>query len=483
MSFKFYGFLLLQLFMLISAFDLDDKRKSKLEEIIKSQMKNANLHTMGIVIINETDTIFQNIFGEDAKANNQTRFTIGSVSKSFTALSVLKLNISLNQTLDKFDLGDYLDEDLLKEITISELLNHTSGLASFDSSNLTTRGTFKYSNYGFGLLGKIIEKVSNKKYSEYLKEEIFVPLNMTNTRAEYDDSVIESYDNFLGSMTKFTSGESEANENKGFYIPAGYISTSIEDMGNYLRFYLNESNADYVSNMTACGVETGDNQCYGMGMYINYGTNKTIYYHLGGATSFASKLVIIPQLNLSYFLVINTNDLLCLEPLFQFCAAIENFLLYDVYDEVDTTLHFYTHFTLDLIYFFIISIPITYLVITVVRKVKRKKYTWFIDVKGKIIFGVDVFVLCILPIIILICCYGIDGDISHLCTYIKDLLFTIITVCVALWLNFIIKIVYMILYIKLKWEPTETKVENKLNSSLQELTIKEDNEIDNDNDS
>ena len=41
----------------------------------------------------------------------------------------------------------------------------------------------------------------------------------------------------------------------------------------------------------------------------------------------------------------------------------------------------------------------------------------------------------------------------------------------------------MILYIKLKWEPTETKVENKLNSSLQELTIKEDNEIDNDNES
>ena len=101
---------------------------------------------------------------------------------------------------------------------------------------------------------------------------------MTNTRAEYDDSVIESYDNFLGARTKFTSRKSEANENSGFYIPAGYISTSIEDMGNYLRFYLNQSNADYLSNMTACGVEVQDNQCYGMGMYINYGTNKTIYY-------------------------------------------------------------------------------------------------------------------------------------------------------------------------------------------------------------
>ena len=46
------------------------------------------------------------------------------------------------------------------------------------------------------------------------------------------------------------------------------------------------------------------------------------------------------------------------------------------------------------------TIPIVYLVITIVRKIKRKKYTWFDNIKGKIIFGVDIFVLFILPIII-----------------------------------------------------------------------------------
>ena len=122
MSFKFYGLLLLQLFMLISAFNLDETRKKKLEELIKTQMKLADIHTMGIVISNKTDTLFQNIFGEDTKANSQTPFIIGSISKSFTALSILQLNISLNQTLDNFNLDDYLDEDLLKDITSRRII-------------------------------------------------------------------------------------------------------------------------------------------------------------------------------------------------------------------------------------------------------------------------------------------------------------------------------------------------------------------------
>ena len=163
MSFKFYCCLFLQLFILISAYDLDDKKKRQLENLINKEMKLANMHTLGIVITNKTDTLYQNIFGESDAANTKTPFVIGSVSKSFTALATLKLNISLNNTLDKYDLGDYLDEDLLKDITVGELLNHTSGLDSFSPKRVTQRGTYSYSNYGFALLGKIIEKESKKE--------------------------------------------------------------------------------------------------------------------------------------------------------------------------------------------------------------------------------------------------------------------------------------------------------------------------------
>ena len=55
-------------------------------------------------------------------------------------------------------MGDYIDEKDAKDITIGELLNHTSGLDSFSSKRPFEKGIFHYYNYGYALLGKIIEK-------------------------------------------------------------------------------------------------------------------------------------------------------------------------------------------------------------------------------------------------------------------------------------------------------------------------------------
>ena len=291
-------------------------------------MKLANLHTLGIVITNKTHTLFQNIFGENKEANSQTPFLIGSVTKSFTALSILQLNISLDQTLDNFHLGEYLDEDLLKDITVAELLNHTSGLDSFNPKRITSRGTYSYSNYGFGLLGKIIEEKSGQKYSKYVKENIFNPLNMTHTIAEYDESIIESYSFFLGLRTKFSSLESEINDDNGFYIPTGHISTSIEDMGNYLRFYLNESNTEYISNMTVCNLEVFYNRFYGLGMMVTKRSDHIVYEHGGTTNSFRSYLSVYPDLDLGIFMVTNTGDNLFSQSFSQFFADVSDFLVY-----------------------------------------------------------------------------------------------------------------------------------------------------------
>ena len=97
------------------------------------------------------------------------------------------------------------------------------------------------------------------------------------------------------------------------------------------------------------------------------------------------------------------------------------------------------------------------------RRIKRKKYTWFNDIKGIIIFVFDVLILFILPIIMLVYFFGNDANLKFITTNIKDLFFTIITVCVALWLNFIIKIVYLILYQKFNWENIENK-DDKMDS-------------------
>ena len=459
MSFKFYCCLFLQFCMLISAYDFDDKKKKQLENLINKEIKLAKMHTLGIVITSKTETLYQNIFGESDTATAETPFIIGSVSKSFTALATLKLNVPLDKTLDTYKLDDYIDKDLAKDITVGELLNHTSGLDSFNPKRIVPRGNWSYSNYGFGLLGKIIEKESNQSYADYMEENIFKFLKMNNTRAKYDDSIIDNYDNFLGARCQYGSLKKEMEQKEGLYIPAGFISTSVEDMGNYLRFYLNESNT-YVPEMTVCNVEISYNKFYGLGLFITNRSDQIVYDHAGATTSFLSHLFVYPELDLGIFMVTNTGENLFSQSCAQFFNDVADFLVYGLYNGVDGSLSFCAHFTFDIIFFIFIGIPITYLVITIVRKLKRKKYTWFENIKGKIIFGVDVFVLCILPIIILILCYGVDGNVTYACTYVRDFLFVIITICVALWLNFIIKIVYIILYKKCHWEKIE--ISNKL---------------------
>lgn len=169
-------------------------------------MKQVKLDTFGLLIVNSTATIFQKVYSEkDFDINS--RFVIGSVSKSFTALSILKLNISITDTLDKNGLNDYLDDKLLKELTVGELLNHTTGLDSFSREIVGKRGQFRYSNNGYALLGKIIEKVSGKTFNDYVKENIFDELDMKNSWDKYSDHIIDNYTNFLGAKKKYGGKE------------------------------------------------------------------------------------------------------------------------------------------------------------------------------------------------------------------------------------------------------------------------------------
>jgi D-alanyl-D-alanine carboxypeptidase len=145
---------------------------------------------------------------------DSTVVRIGSVTKQFTAALVLRLvdqgTVSLDDPLAKF----VPDFPRAAEVTVQQLLNHTSGIMSYThpkvsgqlrdaarkdwtSKELIARiatldpvyefepGTaWSYSNSGYMLLGAIIEKVSGKTYAEFLKSELLDPLEMTHTKVD-----------------------------------------------------------------------------------------------------------------------------------------------------------------------------------------------------------------------------------------------------------------------------------------------------------
>ena len=452
MSFSSFIIIFFTLLICNSAYDLSEEKIAKLDEMIESQRKLAKLHTVGLIVTNKNKTIHAKIYGEDNKVNNNTPFIIGSLSKSFAALAVLKLKIDINSTLDKFNLKDYIDEEHAKKITVGQLLNHTSGLNRFGPQFDYEPGAYSYSNYGYSLLGKIIESKCEKNYHDCMKGLIFNPLGMNNTNAKYHEDIIDSYDNFLGFRTKYTSLESEIGD--GFVTPAGYISTTILDMGRYLRLFLNYESEEYkdykgyIEQMIKKTIKIEDNYYYGMGLDIRKKNNQNMIEHSGVTNSFLSMLYIYPDLELGIFVVTNTNDIICVEPTFDLFENIEKFLVLDNYEGISDGLFFFVHFTYDIIFLIIISIPLTYLIITVKRKIKKKEYTWFKGTKGKIIFGIEIFILIIAPLIIIIILYTVDPFISYVFTNVRIAKFILFTPYSILFLTFIIKLIYVFIFDK-----------------------------------
>ncbi|TQV77548.1 serine hydrolase [Aliikangiella marina] len=157
-------------------------------------------------IILEKSYGFSNLKTQN-KNTRVTKFNLGSIMKNFTRVLVLQQiqhnALSLNDTLDKFKLG--FKEDIATKITIKHLLNHTSGFPDiftagyrenqlgFDTLNkklelhkntplLFEPGSdSKYSNYGYIVLGAILEKVTGSAFEQLLVSKIFKPLALNNT--------------------------------------------------------------------------------------------------------------------------------------------------------------------------------------------------------------------------------------------------------------------------------------------------------------
>jgi len=144
-----------------------------------------------------------------------TRFNLGSINKTFTAVAIAQLvqqrRVSLDDTLAKH-LPDYPNQAAGRQITIRDLLTHRSGVAQFmradfgDVSVATMVKTVgaepqafepgarqEYSNGGYVVLGRVIEVVSGKLYSAYVSDHIYRPAGMTASgffrQGEREDNV------------------------------------------------------------------------------------------------------------------------------------------------------------------------------------------------------------------------------------------------------------------------------------------------------
>ncbi len=283
--------------------------------------EKAHIPAMSVSIVNKNEILFSENYGQCKSSD--TPFLLGSVSKSFTAVCIMQL--AEQQKIDlKAAVSTYLpnasDGD---KITVSQLLNHTSGLGEYqtlkDYKIVNRQGVHHYANVNYSLLGEIIEAVSGKSYSEYITAHLLKPLGLSHTAAALDESIenglIDGYTNYWGIPIK-TAHKYPSSSNAWITVPAGYISSSSNDLGKYLQMYLNGGN-NIISKESIDTIFYGDTVYvkgdvpfwYGYGWaVVKESLSEPVLRHSGLIETGTSCVFILPERDIAVAIVTNIND-------------------------------------------------------------------------------------------------------------------------------------------------------------------------------
>jgi CubicO group peptidase (beta-lactamase class C family) len=182
-----------------------------LDTIIRNNLKQQRVPGAAVALVHEGRVIFSRCYGyadsgKKVAITEDTYFMAGSLTKSFTALAVLKLieegkidpNADIKKYIPDFSIRNLYDNEV--PITVNHLLTHTSGLMvdyyvhltgekKYSNADLLSRlrneylcfkpgSASKYSNIGYRLLGMIIGQVTGERFEDYLEKEVFEPLGL-----------------------------------------------------------------------------------------------------------------------------------------------------------------------------------------------------------------------------------------------------------------------------------------------------------------
>jgi D-alanyl-D-alanine carboxypeptidase len=259
-----------------------------------------------------------------------TRFRIGSMNKMFTAVATLQLveahKLALDDPIGQH-LPGYPNKEVAAKVTVRHLLTHTGGTGDifgpeFDQHRLQLRehrdylklygwrglsfepgSRFEYSNYGFVLLGALIEHVSGMSYFDYVDDHVFRPAGMRSTGSLPES--VEVRNRAVGYMRSSPGGPWEPNTDtlpwRGTSAGGGYST-----VGDLLRFAQALRSGKLISMATLAQATRPRQQHYGYGFGMQGQGRLGSYGHGGGAPGMNGELRVFPGLG---YVVISLSNL------------------------------------------------------------------------------------------------------------------------------------------------------------------------------
>lgn len=311
---------------------------------VQAQLRDRGVASISVAVASHGKIIWQEGFGwanreENIPANEDTMYSLASVTKPFTATGLMTLVEAHKVDLDR-PVNDYLGDAKLQDwsggarATVRQVADHTSGLPLFyeffplrqpvrppspDDTILhygnivSAPGThYQYSNLGYGILSYVEERTSQLSYADFLRKSVFLPLGLNHTSVGIGPG-----------LERFEAIRYEVNGKPiPFYVTdhpgASEIYSSAHDLIRFAMFHLEDHLADQTTILSDRSIDemhralTATDEAhdfYGLGWETDKRADGyTVVYHGGGMPGVTSLMQLVPSEDMAVVILANTGE-------------------------------------------------------------------------------------------------------------------------------------------------------------------------------
>ena len=302
----------------------------QLDETVAAAREAFDAPSVSVAIAQAGKVVYVRAFG---KADTDTRYAVGSISKQFTVAALLLAQEQGKLSLDDRVAKYFPDFTRAGEVTIRQLLSHTSGYEDYAPQdymipewekattpeallqvwakkplNFNPGTRWQYSNTNYVLAGKIFEKASGHELMPYLKQHIFDPLGMKSAGSCNVKSTADAT-----AYTRFALGPARPalREGPGWYFAAGELCMTPSDLARWDAAFLDKqilSKKSYEEFTREVRLKSGAPTHYALGLRLGEMEATPILGHSGEVSGFLAMNTVFPEKQLGIAVLSNEDN-------------------------------------------------------------------------------------------------------------------------------------------------------------------------------
>ncbi len=312
--------------------------KAQIDRGVAAALKANDCPSASIAVVKDGRIAYAKAYGKSRlspplAASNRTRYQIASISKEIVAAAALILQqdgkLSLDDKVSRW-LPDLTDAD---KITVRQVLTHTAGYSDYwpqdylmaPMARPTTPQAildgwakkpldfkpgedWQYSNTGYVVAGRIIEKASGQPLYAFIQQRIFTPLHITDA-VDADATPLISPDAIGYERAALGPLRPSPYEGKGWLYAAGQLGLTAEDLAKWDVSLLDRTllkPESYTAEFTPVKLNSGRDSGYALGLQVGKDNGRTFIHHGGEGSGFLAENRIYPDDKVAIVVLTNT---------------------------------------------------------------------------------------------------------------------------------------------------------------------------------